>query len=88
MSAEQVIADARAAEQLPAGHAKAQRFESLAERARESSDRHLEAAVLLRLSDAYSMAAEQHKQPTVFARVLSLFDQFPDEVGPLSHNIH
>ncbi len=88
MSTEQIRAEASAAELLPAGHAKAQRFEALAERARESGDRHLEAAVLLRLSDAYSLAAEQHKQPTVFGRVLSLFDQFPDEVGPLSHNIH
>ena len=88
MSTEQIEADAREAEQLPAGHVKAQRFESLAERAKESGDRHLEAAVLLRLSDAYSLAAEQHKQPTVFGRVLSLLDQFPDQVGPLSHSIH
>jgi hypothetical protein len=88
VSTEQIRAEAGAAELLPAGHAKAQRFEALAERAKESGDRHLEAAVLLRLSDAYSLAAEQHKQPAVFGRVLSLFDQFPDEVGPLSHSIH
>jgi hypothetical protein len=88
VSTEQIEADAREAEQLPAGHVKAQRFESLAERAKEAGDRHLEAAVLLRLSDAYSLAAEQHKQPTVFGRVLSLLDQFPDQVGPLSHSIH
>jgi hypothetical protein len=88
VGAEQILADARAAQRLPAGHAKAQRFEALAERARAASDRHLEGAVLLELSDAYSMAAEYHKQPTVFGRLLVLLDQFPDEVGPLSPSIH
>lgn len=88
MSAEEILAEARAAYQLPAGHAKAQRFEVLAERAREADDRRLETEVLLELSDAYSMAAEQHKQPTVFGRMLWLLDHFPDAVGPLSHNIH
>jgi tetratricopeptide (TPR) repeat protein len=88
VNTEQIRAEAQAAQELPAGHAKAQRFEALAERARESSDRWLEAAVLLGLSDAYSMAAENHKQPTVFSRVLWLFDHFPGEVGPLSHNVH
>jgi tetratricopeptide (TPR) repeat protein len=88
VSAEEILADVRAAYQLPAGHAKAQRFEVLAERAREADDRRLEAEVLLGLSDTYSLAAEQHKQPAVFGRVLWLLDQFPDAVGPLSHNIH
>jgi tetratricopeptide (TPR) repeat protein len=88
VSAEQIRAEAQAAEELPAGHAKAQRFEALAERARECDDRWLEAVVLLRLSDAYALAAEHHKHPAVFGRVLWLFDNFPDEVGPLSHNVH
>ena len=44
--------------------------------------------MLLRLSDAYSLGGGAHKQPPVFGRVLWLFDNFPDEVGPLSHSIH
>ncbi len=44
--------------------------------------------VLLRLSDAYSQAAEQHKQPAVFGRVLWLLDHHPDETGSLSRSIH
>ena len=88
MSAEQLLADAQAAYQLPAGHAKAQRFETLAERAKESDDRNLETQILLELSDAYSQSAEQDKQPAVFARLLWLLDHHPDAVGQLSHSIH
>ena len=88
VSAEEIRAEAEAARALPEGHAKAQRFEALASRAKEADDRRLETWVLLALSDAYSRAAEQHKQPTVFGRLLSLLDNFPDEVGSLSHNIH
>jgi tetratricopeptide (TPR) repeat protein len=88
VSAEEIRAAAEAARALPEGHAKAQRFEALAEQAREADDRRLETWVLLGLSDAYSRAAEQHKQPTVFGRLLWLLDNFPDEVGSLSHNIH
>ena len=88
VSAEEIRAEAEAARALPEGHAKAQRFEALASRAKEADDRRLETWVLLALSDTYSRAAEQHKQPTVFGRLLSLLDNFPDEVGSLSHNIH
>jgi tetratricopeptide (TPR) repeat protein len=88
VSAEEIRAEAETARALPEGHAKAQRFEALASRAKEADDRRLETWVLLALSDAYSRAAEQHKQPTVFGRLLWLLDNFPDEVGSLSHNIH
>ncbi len=42
MNTDQLIADAEAAVALPNGHAKAQRLESLAERAKEADDRRLE----------------------------------------------
>ena len=88
VSTEQLLADAQAAYQLPSGHAKAQRFEALAERAKEAEDRKLETDILLALSNCYSQAAEQHKQPAVFGRVLWLLDHYPDDVAPLSHSVH
>ncbi len=88
MSAEEIRAEAEAAYALPEGHAKAQRFEALASRAKEAGDPGLEAQVLIALSRAHEYGAEQDKLPVVFGRLLQLLDQFPDAVGSLSHQIY
>jgi tetratricopeptide (TPR) repeat protein len=88
VSAEELRAEAEAAYALPEGHAKAQRFEALASRAREAGDPLLEAQVLVALSHAHAYGAEQDKLPVVLGRLLWLLDQFPDAVGPLSHTIY
>ena len=88
MSAEEIRAEAEAAFALPEGHAKAQRFEALASRAKDAGDPQLEAQVLLALSHAHAYGAEQDKLPVVFGRLLQLLDQFPDAVGSLSQQIY
>jgi len=88
VSIEEISAEAEAASALPDGHAKAQRFEALAARAREAGDPLLEAQLLLHLSRAHEYGAEQDKLPVVLLRLLQLLDQFPDAVGPLSRTIY
>jgi tetratricopeptide (TPR) repeat protein len=88
VSADEILAEVQAASALPNGHAKAQRLEVLASRAKEAGDPRLEAQVLITLSHAHEFGAEKDKLPIVFGRLLSLLDQFPDAVGSLSHTIH
>jgi tetratricopeptide (TPR) repeat protein len=88
MTAEEVRADLRRCRQLPNGRAKAQRLESLAQQAREIGDHHVEAEVLISLSNAYEYSAERGRIPLPVGRVLQLLDRFPAEVGDLSPTIH
>jgi tetratricopeptide (TPR) repeat protein len=88
MTAEEVRADLRRCRQLPNGRAKVQRLESLAEQAREIGDHHVEAEVLISLSNAYEYSSERERIPLPVGRVLQLLDRFPAEVGDLSHTIH
>ncbi len=88
MTAEEVRAELRRCRQLPNGRAKAQRLESLAEQARETGDHHVEAEVLISLSNAYEYSSERERIPLPVGRVLQLLDRFPAEVGDLSHTIH
>jgi tetratricopeptide (TPR) repeat protein len=88
MTAEEVRADLRRCGQLPNGRAKAQRLESLAQQAREIGDHHVEAEVLISLSNAYEYSSERERIPLPVGRVLQLLDRFPAEVGDLSHTIH
>jgi tetratricopeptide (TPR) repeat protein len=88
MTAEEVRAELRRCHQLPNGRAKAQRLESLAGQARETGDHHVEAEVLISLSNAYEYSSERARIPLPVGRVLQLLDRFPAEVGDLSHTIH
>ena len=88
MTAEEVRAELRRCHQLPNGRAKAQRLESLAGQARETGDHHVEAEVLISLSNAYEYSSERERIPLPVGRVLQLLDRFPAEVGDLSHTIH
>ncbi|GIH23559.1 hypothetical protein Aph01nite_18690 [Acrocarpospora phusangensis] len=73
---------------LPNGRQKAERLELLATAAKAVEDRSLEAEVLLTLIRAYEYSAERDRMPVVFGRLLRIHDDFPAEVGPLSHTIH
>ena len=88
MTAEEVRADLRRCRQLPNGRAKSQRLESLADQAKEIGDHHVEAEVLISLSNAYEYSSERERIPLPVGRVLQLLDRFPAEVGDLSHTIH
>ncbi|MBX6384516.1 MAG: hypothetical protein IRZ07_16345 [Microbispora sp.] len=73
---------------LPAGRQKAERLEVLAAQARTAGDRSLEGEVLLSLIEAYLYAAEGDRMPVAAGRLLRLFDDFPAELGWLTHSIH
>jgi tetratricopeptide (TPR) repeat protein len=88
MTAEEVRAELRRCHQLPNGRAKAQRLESLAAQARDTGDHHVEAEVLISLSNAYEYSSERERIPLPVGRVLQLLDRFPAEVADLSHTIH
>src|SRR5215469_2927214 len=87
MTADEVRAELSRCARMPASHVKAQRMEALAEQARETSDRRLEAEVLLNLNYAYEYSSERDKLPGVVGRLLRLIDQHPAEVGELYHPI-
>jgi hypothetical protein len=88
MTIEEIRAGLSECSTMPAGRATSARLESLAARARERSDRLLEAQVLLELVRAYTFGGERERTPVPFARVLTLLDQYPAEVGSLTFSIH
>ncbi|MEU6414260.1 hypothetical protein [Microbispora sp. NPDC046933] len=73
---------------LPEGRQKAERLEVLAAQARTAGDRSLEGEVLLALVEAYLYAAEGDRMPVAAGRLLRLLDDFPAELGWLTHSIH
>lgn len=88
MTPEEIQADLARYARLPDGRAKSQRFEALAEEAREAAGPHLEAAVLLALVQAYEYSAETEKMPVAMGRVLQLLDRHPAEVSGLTWQVH
>jgi tetratricopeptide (TPR) repeat protein len=89
VSAERIEEELQALARLPAGRAKAQRLESLAEEAKDTGAHHLEAQVLVELSRAYEYGAEREKLPLALGRLLRLADQYPSEIGGgLAHTIY
>jgi tetratricopeptide (TPR) repeat protein len=89
VSAERIQEELQALTRLPAGRAKAQRLESLAEEAKDTGAHQLEAQVLVELSRAYEYGAEREKLPLALGRLLRLADQYPSEIGGgLAHTIY
>jgi tetratricopeptide (TPR) repeat protein len=88
MTVDEIVEQVEALHQAPASRAKAQRLEVLAEQARETGDRRLEAWVLVNLSSAYEYGAEREKLPLAIGRALRLADQYPAEVGEYVSRIH
>ncbi|MEV0294071.1 hypothetical protein [Nocardia sp. NPDC050710] len=73
---------------LPHGRARTQRLETLAAAARAGQDRALEGGVLLELAKSYANAGERDLAPVAYGRLLQLYDEFPAELGPMTHSVH
>ena len=69
----------RANDERPYGRPRTVAAEEIAEAAEQFEDRPLLIACLLDLMEAYTYDAEARKSPVVFARVLKLWDQHPED---------
>jgi tetratricopeptide (TPR) repeat protein len=88
MNVEEIRAALNESHALPQGRPKSERLELLAMEAKAAEDRLLEGEVLLGLIRAYEYGGERDRMPVAFGRLLRLSDEFPAEVGRLSHPIH
>jgi len=88
MNVEEITAGLKEAGQLPTGRLKSERLELLAAAAKVLEDRALEGSVLIELSAAYAFGGERDRLPLVFGRLLKIYDEFPAELGGLTHRIH
>ncbi|MFJ8045582.1 hypothetical protein ACIRBX_34250 [Kitasatospora sp. NPDC096147] len=68
----------------PHGRPRTVKAEELAEAAEQFDDRELLLLALFDLMEAYEYDAEPRKAPVVFARILKLWDQHPDEFNEWS----
>lgn len=73
---------------LPHGRLRVERLEMLAAAAKSSTDRNLEGRVLLELAESYTYAGERDLAPVAYGRLLRIYDEFPVELGPLTHSLH
>ncbi|QMU71106.1 hypothetical protein [Streptacidiphilus sp. P02-A3a] len=76
---EAVLDALRANDERPYGHERTVTAEEITEAAEQFEDRPLLIACLLDLMEAYTYDAEARKSPVVFARVLKLWDQHPED---------
>jgi tetratricopeptide (TPR) repeat protein len=88
MTVDEIAAELRSLDRLPASRAKAERLESLAEQAQAAGDRRLEAWVLADLCSAHAYSAERDKLPLTMSRLLRLVDQNPAEVGDAKRRVY
>ncbi|MEV6557820.1 hypothetical protein AB0M22_19050 [Nocardia sp. NPDC051756] len=73
---------------LPHGRLRVERLEMLAAAAKSESDRHLEGRVLLELAESYTYASERDLAPVAYGRLLRIYDEYPAELGSLTHSVH
>ncbi|WP_330253264.1 hypothetical protein OG874_01205 [Nocardia sp. NBC_00565] len=73
---------------LPHGRGRTERLETLAAAAKSAPDRALEGSVLLELAKAYAYAGERDLAPVAYGRLLRIYDEFPAELGPMTHSVH
>ncbi|WP_433599057.1 hypothetical protein ACQPXH_25685 [Nocardia sp. CA-135953] len=73
---------------LPPGRGRTERLEMLAAEAKSGADRALEGSVLLELAQAYAYAGERDLAPVAYGRLLRIYDDFPAELGPMTHSVH
>ncbi|MEU7141227.1 hypothetical protein ABZ942_17370 [Nocardia sp. NPDC046473] len=73
---------------LPHGRLRVERLEMLAAAAKSAPDRNLEGRVLLELAESYTYAGERDLAPVAYGRLLRIYDEFPAELGPLTHSVH
>lgn len=73
---------------LPRGRGQTEYLETVAAAAKSGPDRLLEGQVLLELAEAYTYAGERDLAPVAYGRLLRIYDEFPAELGSLSHDIH
>ncbi|WP_327096289.1 hypothetical protein OIE68_41280 [Nocardia vinacea] len=73
---------------LPPGRGRTERLEMLAAEAKSGPDRALEGSVLLELAQAYAYAGERDLAPVAYGRLLRIYDDFPAELGPMTHSVH
>jgi tetratricopeptide (TPR) repeat protein len=73
---------------LPHGRGRTQRLETLAAAAKSGPDRALEGNVLLELAKAYAYAGERDLAPVAYGRLLRIYDEFPAELGSMTHSVH
>lgn len=73
---------------LPHGRGRTERLETLAAAAKSGPDRALEGSVLLELAKAYAYAGERDLAPVAYGRLLRIYDDFPAEVGGMTHSVH
>lgn len=88
MNADAIRAELAEIARQPPSRAKAIRLDSLAEQAREGTDRGLEAAVLLELIRSYGYATRADYAVAPMERLLALLDGFPAELGLMTYTIH
>ncbi|MFX0579610.1 hypothetical protein [Nocardia nepalensis] len=73
---------------LPHGRGRTERLETLAAAAKSGPDRALEGNVLLELAKAYAYAGERDLAPVAYGRLLRIYDEFPAELGSMTHSVH
>ncbi|WP_433662938.1 hypothetical protein ACQPW1_12805 [Nocardia sp. CA-128927] len=73
---------------LPHGRLRVERLEMLAAAAKSGADRNLEGRVLLELAESYTYASERDLAPVAYGRLLRIYDEFPAELGSLTHSVH
>ncbi|WP_433194154.1 hypothetical protein ACQP1G_36105 [Nocardia sp. CA-107356] len=73
---------------LPHGRGRTERLETLAGAAKSGPDRALEGSVLLELAKAYAYAGERDLAPVAYGRLLRIYDDFPAELGGMTHSVH
>ncbi len=88
METTEIMAELTRARALPRGRALTRRLRTLASAAESGPDRELEGRVLIELATAYANAGEEDLAPVAYARLLHIYDEFPAELGPLTHSVH
>ncbi|MGN2640849.1 hypothetical protein ACTD5D_32695 [Nocardia takedensis] len=88
MDTTEIMAELARARGLPDGRTRTQRLETLAAAAKQGVDRALEGRVLIDLAKAYTHAGERDLAPVTYARLLHIYDEYPAELGSLSHSVH
>ncbi|MFD6162264.1 hypothetical protein ACFWF7_09400 [Nocardia sp. NPDC060256] len=73
---------------FPHGRLRVERLEMLAAAAKSAPDRNLEGRVLLELAESYTYAGERDLAPVAYGRLLRIYDEFPAELGSLTHSVH
>ncbi|WP_206055033.1 hypothetical protein [Nocardia sp. CS682] len=73
---------------LPHGRLRVERLEMLAAAAKPATDRLLEGRVLLELAQSYTYAGERDLAPVAYGRLLRIYDEYPAELGLLTHSVH